>query len=270
MNSHDPQPGEPALAYQMLGDKSNPAIVFLHGFTGSGEDWSDLARPLAERYFLIIPDLPGHGQTRIDDPKFYTMGYSASLVIKLLDSLRVTGCHLAAYSMGGRLGIFLLSQFPDRFDRAILESTSPGLDNEKEREARRVHDETLAQSLTENGLRPFLDNWYKQPIFAAMRRYSERLGALIERRQNNDPHGLALSLRMMGTGTQPNLWPELPNIRHRLLFMVGEYDRKFRDIADRMGDLCPQAKVCTIADSGHNVHFEQPDAYRDALTSFLE
>jgi 2-succinyl-6-hydroxy-2,4-cyclohexadiene-1-carboxylate synthase len=241
----------------------------IHGFTGSGDDWRELAESLASDYFLILVDLPGHGRTRINNPEYFTMSRAASLVVGVMDGFGIKRCDLVAYSMGGRLGLFLLSRFSGRFRRAVLESASPGLGTEEERAARRRHDEALAASLTQNTLRVFLDNWYKQPIFEAMRRHSDRMAALVERRQGNDTRGLAVSLRMMGTGTQPNLWPELPNITHPILFITGEYDEKFVDIAGRMADLCPAAKVLTIADSGHTVHFEQPAAFHDAVRSFL-
>jgi 2-succinyl-6-hydroxy-2,4-cyclohexadiene-1-carboxylate synthase len=259
-----------SLAYVTIGEKTNPPVLLIHGFTGSGDDWRELAADLSSDYFVVLIDLPGHGRTRINDPKFFTMGYTASLLVKLLDSLGIDRSHLVGYSMGGRLGIFLLTEFPDRFLRAVLESTSAGLESEEDRAARRRRDETLAASLTDGSLRLFLDEWYRQPLFATMHRWRDRMAELTERRQNNDPRGLATSLRMMGTGVQPNLWPRLPNITHPVLFIAGENDDKFVDTARRMADLCPAGKVCTIADSGHNTHFEQPVAFREAVRSFLE
>ena len=40
-----------------------PTVVMLHGFTGSKENWYRMARGLRGRYRLILPDLPGWGQS---------------------------------------------------------------------------------------------------------------------------------------------------------------------------------------------------------------
>ena len=49
--------------YQTYGSPTRPALVLLHGFTGSHESWEALAVRWAARRFVIVPDLPGHGQT---------------------------------------------------------------------------------------------------------------------------------------------------------------------------------------------------------------
>ena len=40
-----------------------PTVVMLHGFTGSKENWYRIARALRGKYRLIMPDLPGWGQS---------------------------------------------------------------------------------------------------------------------------------------------------------------------------------------------------------------
>ena len=44
-------------------DADAPTIVMIHGFTGSKENWYPLARELGGRYRLLIPDLPGWGES---------------------------------------------------------------------------------------------------------------------------------------------------------------------------------------------------------------
>jgi len=40
-----------------------PTIVFVHGFTGMKENWYPVARLFKGRYRVVIPDLPGWGES---------------------------------------------------------------------------------------------------------------------------------------------------------------------------------------------------------------
>lgn len=47
----------------LLGDRSAPPLLFVHGFPISHEMWLPSADLLCERFFCIMPDLPGYGRT---------------------------------------------------------------------------------------------------------------------------------------------------------------------------------------------------------------
>jgi 2-succinyl-6-hydroxy-2,4-cyclohexadiene-1-carboxylate synthase len=115
----------------------------------------------------------------------------------------------------------------------------------------------------------FLAFWYDQPLFATLKGRPDLLTGLKQRRLNNDSEGLVASLRVLGTGQQPSFWNSLDKINMPLLLIVGEEDTKFTHIARQMGDLCPNAEVRIIPDTGHNVHLEQPEQFRCALRDFL-
>lgn len=62
---HERVVGDHRWAYvEVPADKPDaPTIVMLHGFTGSKENWYRMAHGLRGRYRMIIPDLPGWGQS---------------------------------------------------------------------------------------------------------------------------------------------------------------------------------------------------------------
>ena len=49
------------MAYRDIGD--GPALVLLHGFSGTGEAWNPLLEDLSAHFRLIVPDLRGHGRS---------------------------------------------------------------------------------------------------------------------------------------------------------------------------------------------------------------
>jgi pimeloyl-ACP methyl ester carboxylesterase len=132
------------------GDPAHPAVLFLHGFMGRREDWKPVVAALAEEYYCICPDLPGHGKNCLPGSGAgWEMAEAASGLMLLLNKYQIERCALVGYSMGGRLALYLAATYPKRFTRVVLESASPGLRTEEERAPRRQHDDNLADNIGE-------------------------------------------------------------------------------------------------------------------------
>jgi 2-succinyl-6-hydroxy-2,4-cyclohexadiene-1-carboxylate synthase len=251
------------------GTVGDPAILFLHGFLGSKHDWDNIRPAFENSFHTIAIDLPGHGETSVADDSLFRMENCAEGLVQWLDNAGVSRCHAVGYSMGGRLAFYLAINHPDRFASFVLESTSPGLKTIREREARRASDAELARKLETTELKSFLHDWYDQPLFESLRRDRQSFEQLLNRRLDNDPFGLAKSLRYMGTGTQPSLWERLLEILSPSLLIAGEEDRKYAGIGEEVCRLCPSAEMRIISHCGHNVHAEQPAGFIKAVKSFL-
>ena len=257
-----------------LGERSErPPVILLHGFTGSSAAWGDrILAGLASTRRVIAVDLPGHGLSRIPEGEpAPDMEETVCLVGECLEAHEVERADWIGYSMGGRVALAAAVLSPDRIRRLVLESASPGLEAEEEREARRAEDELLAASIEERGLERFVDQWMSLPLFETQQRLpADVLEVARERRLANDPRGLALALRGLGTGSQPNFWPDLPLVRHPTLLVTGGRDSKYEGIAERMGAALPDVRWATLASAGHTVHLEAPGAWLDAVTAFLD
>jgi pimeloyl-ACP methyl ester carboxylesterase/membrane protein DedA with SNARE-associated domain len=100
-----PAAAEPVfVAYRRFGAPDAPAIVLLHGSPGSVQDFASLARRLADRFDVIVPDLPGFGQSQRDVPDYSARAHAAALS-RLLESLAVERAHLVGFSMGGAVAL---------------------------------------------------------------------------------------------------------------------------------------------------------------------
>ena len=178
------------------------------------------------------------------------------------------GGSVVGYSLGGRLALQLAIEHPGLVSRAVIISASPGLADESTRRARRSEDEHRACRLETQGLEPFLDDWYRLPLFAPLRE-QPRFPEVLERRRRNDPRLLARSLRTMGTGSQRSLWGDLDGLRTPLLFLAGERDPKFTDLAFDMAALCPRAEAVVLRGRGHALVEEDPEAVAGETEAFL-
>ncbi|MEM8723843.1 MAG: 2-succinyl-6-hydroxy-2,4-cyclohexadiene-1-carboxylate synthase [Cyanobacteria bacterium P01_G01_bin.39] len=242
--------------YVLIGDRRQPVILLLHGFMGNCNDFSAVIEQLDDFCCLVV-DLPGHGQTEVKHDANYLMPDTAQAIITLLKYLAIKQCWLWGYSMGGRIALYLTIYFSQYFWGVILESTSPGLKTRSEREQRIQQDLKLAKRLESVELSQFIHQWYQNPLFSSFIQHPGYQQAFTNR-LNNNPFKLAKSLRMIGLGMQPSLWHCLSDIGIPMMFMVGALDCKFLMINRQMLDVCPQAKLGIIPNTGHNIHFENP------------
>jgi 2-succinyl-6-hydroxy-2,4-cyclohexadiene-1-carboxylate synthase len=178
------------------------------------------------------------------------------------------GGSVVGYSLGGRLALQLAVEHPNLVARAVIVSASPGIADEGARRARRGEDELRACRLEKQGLETFLDDWYRQPLFASLREHPRFLEVL-ERRRRNDPRLLARSLRTMGTGRQRSLWGDLDGLRTPLLFLAGERDPKFTALALDAVALCRHAEAAILRGRGHALVEEDPEAVVRETLRFL-
>ena len=98
-----------------------PVVVMVHGFTGSKENWYPLAHALGDRYRLLMPDLPGWGESqRIagQDYGFVAQGRRVAEFIRALSPNRPVV--LLGHSMGGGIAALVAADFPDEVARVGL------------------------------------------------------------------------------------------------------------------------------------------------------
>lgn len=109
------------------GEGKSEAILFLHGSGPGANSWSNwqFALPFfGEKYDSLAPDLLGFGQSAHPDPPPQGMVKWMKLwvdqMLSLLDTLCIEKAHLVGNSMGGAVALHLLTEQPDRFQKAVL------------------------------------------------------------------------------------------------------------------------------------------------------
>lgn len=253
------------------GNDDAPAVILLHGFTGDYTTWNSLCGALKDSFRVIAIDLLGHGKTDSPStPERYEMEHAANDIVQLMDLLRIDHAHLLGYSMGGRLALGVAARYPTRIKSLLLESSSPGLKAEGEKEARIRSDESLATRILEEGIDSFIDYWENIPLFQTQRKLPGPVQEKIrDQRLQNNPVGLANSLKGFGTGKQPSLWQYLDKQQIPVLLMCGSLDRKFCNISEEMDCLLPESTIIEFNQSGHTIHVEEPEKFDTIVKEFL-
>lgn len=260
------------LRYHVAEHGSGPeALLLVHGFTGNSASWAPVVDALAERFRVIAPDLIGHGETEApEDVARYEIDRAADDLIALLDEVGLTAVHCVGYSMGARLALHAALRHSSRVRTLTLESGSPGLATQAEREARVAADTALADRIEREGIEAFVAHWEALPLFASQAQLPGDVRARLHAaRLRNNPRGLANSLRGMGTGAQPSNWQALSTFERPTHLIVGALDAKFVAIADQMRAHQPNARRTIVPAAGHTVHLEQPSAWCEAVLSGL-
>ncbi|MCP4420856.1 MAG: 2-succinyl-6-hydroxy-2,4-cyclohexadiene-1-carboxylate synthase [Chloroflexi bacterium] len=252
-------------------NQAAPHLLLLHGFTGSSNSWVAHIPTFATHFSVITLDILGHGRSASPAaPNRYAMPQIANDIIALLNGLQIDRTGLLGYSMGGRLALYLACHYPHRFSHLILESSSPGLATEAEQIARRQRDGALADWIENEGIEAFVNRWEALPLWVSQKHLTDDVRQqLRQQRLQNNPVGLANSLRGMGTGAQPSLWQQLPMLELPALLLAGALDGKFVTINEQMGALLPNGRLQIIPNAGHTVHLERPERFETAVIEFL-
>ena len=109
-----------------LGQPSDaPAVVLLHGLLNSGASWYGVAPRLAIDRRVLIPDLPGHGESGRPDSG-YELGWYAHVIARWLETVGIEKADVVGHSFGGGIAQMLLLECPERIHRLVL-AASGGL-----------------------------------------------------------------------------------------------------------------------------------------------
>ncbi|QNK89229.1 2-succinyl-6-hydroxy-2,4-cyclohexadiene-1-carboxylate synthase [Sporosarcina sp. resist] len=256
---------------EIQGGENLPVIVFLHGFTGSTTSWREITKLLKGNYQTIAVDLTGHGKSTIpEDIGRYSMDQQVEDLEELFTELSLDQFILVGYSMGGRIALAYTVRHPMRVSSLILESSSPGLKTEVEREERQAADRRLADRITRDGLPAFIDFWGNIPLFASQKTLSEEKQlAVRNERLSQSEIGLANSLRGIGTGSQASYWKSLGTVNLPVLLITGKLDTKFVNISREMQRDFPNVRHETIEHAGHAIHVEKPATFATMIEEHI-
>jgi 2-succinyl-6-hydroxy-2,4-cyclohexadiene-1-carboxylate synthase len=260
------------VQYEVRTGGDGPAILFIHGFTGRGADWSPIL-PAVHRFghATVVVDLLGHGRSDAPaDPARHAIERQAVDLATILRRLEATPAVVVGYSLGARVALRLAVAERDVVAGLFLESPSAGIADPDERAARRAADHELAARMEHDGLEAFLRAWEANPLFAGEHRLSALRRDRIHRaRARNTVAGLAASLRGAGQGAMEPLHDRLRSITVPTLVVAGALDPAGSARARLVADGIPTADILTLPQRGHAPHREAPAAFGRLLIDQL-
>jgi len=110
--------------YRTAGDPKHPAVLLLHGFPASSHMFRDLIPVLADRYYVVAPDLPGFGFTDAPDRnRFkYSFEHLAEVIDRFTEVLKLNRYAIYVFDYGAPIGFRLALRHPERITAVISQN----------------------------------------------------------------------------------------------------------------------------------------------------
>ncbi len=105
--------GDIDWAYSEGGPAGKPTLMLVHGLAGSRDNWNRVARYLTPYYHVIIPDLPGQGDSKVPNDFDYSLPNLTEKLRRFAEAIKVeNGLNIAGHSMGGSISLLYAAQYP--------------------------------------------------------------------------------------------------------------------------------------------------------------
>ena len=113
------------LNYEASGQ--GKAVVCVHGYTGSSQDWVEQISALSPNYRIVALDLRGHGRSEAPSKaEQYSVPIFANDVLALLKALNIKKCCLIGHSLGGFIALQFALEHSEMLSALVLVGTGSG------------------------------------------------------------------------------------------------------------------------------------------------
>lgn len=113
--------------FAVLSKGTGPAILLLHGYPETRTAWHRIAPELAETHTVIVPDLPGYGQSRVKNSAT-NMGSKRAMAKSLHEMMRALGHDkftVIGHDRGGRVAYRMALDFPQNITALVSVTVVP-------------------------------------------------------------------------------------------------------------------------------------------------
>ena len=239
---------------------NKPPLIFLHGLTGNGSCWSEVAQVLEEDYDIIMPDARGHGKSSAPG-----LGYRyedhASDIEGLIEALQLSSPTLIGHSMGGMTAALVASRNP-RLLRCLILADPTFLSPEGQREVR--EGDVIEQH------RRYLNFTMDALMAEARMRHPGRSSDTIEL--------IARARLQTSMGAFAVLNPPTPDylkvvsaiVVPTLLVIGGPAGVVSPEVAADLQRVIPRLQVEQIPEAGHGLHYDQPGRFAFVVKAFVQ
>src|SRR5580693_8183805 len=208
--------GDAEIVYRVLGE--GPPVVLLHPFPANHEFWLPVARALATRYRVILPDLRGHGDSGVGDGPA-TMAKHASDIASVMDDADIGRAPLIGVSIGGYALFEFWRRNRGRVAALGLCNTKAPADTPEARAGRLQ----AANDVVERGTEPFFESMVPKLLAKSTRETRPDLvGGALRMMRKMSPEDVAQVQR--GMAARPDSIATLKTINVPTILVTGEED----------------------------------------------
>jgi pimeloyl-ACP methyl ester carboxylesterase len=249
------------IVYRVYGN--GKPVMLVHGFGETGDVWQTQVDFLKDSFQLIVPDLPGSGQSEmIDDMSIEGM---AEVVKTILEAEAAKKVAMIGHSMGGYITLAFAEKYPGYLNSFGLFHSTTFADTEEKKAARRKGIEFTREHGAYDFLKSTIPNLFSEQSKSTMRSAVEHL---IAKGKYFRPEAIIAYYEAMIS--RPDRTAILKNTKLPVLFIIGE-----NDITIPMQDMLKQSHlpgksfIHILHQSAHLGMLEEPEKANTALKEFL-
>lgn len=247
------------LNYAEQGDPTGQPVILLHGYTDSWFSWSRVLPLFPATWRVYALDQRGHGDS--DRPEAgYAMADLAADVVAFMDAKRIRRATIVGHSMGGMVAQQVAARAPGRVSRLVLVAT---IGSAKEINGAAEFEQAvmaLADPVPEEFAREFQVSTIHRPLPPE---FVHRAVVESLRLPARVWHGLMAGMMAMPPA-------DLSGARYPTLILLGDRDAIFpREAVERLQARIPGARLVVYPETGHAVHWEQPERFAEDLRDFM-
>ena len=260
------------LHYLDWGTPGKPPMVLLHGLRGHAHSWDDVSQAMCRDFRVLALDQRGRGDSEwAKDGDYTTNAYVADLD-GFIRELGLESFILVGHSMGGRNSLAFAGRYPEKLQRLVIVDIGPDRDPRGIERIRREIVELPEEFDSFEAVVEYMKGDGHRVAEAVLRRRLQYMTRALPNGKVGWRYDLAIrEERRRGSGAPDGeLWPVLGNITCPTLIVRGaESDLLSREVAQRMVETMPDAKLVEIPRAGHMVFEDNPDDFLEALQGFL-
>lgn len=232
------------------------AVLLLHGVGLRAEAWNAQIDALAEKFDVIAPDMPGHGESTPLEKATALADYSDRVAVAIDRPVWVAG-----HSMGALIALDLAVRYPDRV-RGVAALNAIFRRSDKAAAAVRARAGSLDGVSPVDPSEP-LSRWFgdvASPEAAACRTW---LGSV-------DPAGYRTAYTVFAHDAGPSD-AELLSLKRPSLFMTGAAEPNSTPaMSEAMARLAPQGRALVVEGAAHMMPMTHPGRVTEALSALFE
>ena len=249
-------------------------LVLVHGFNGFGLTWNRIAPALCRQRRLVAPELRGHGESGWDPTARYRAERYVADLVAVVDHFGLARFDLLGHSLGSLIAVVFAARYPQRVSRLILDDASPRPAEFLARQAHQAIEPPLTFPSWSAAAATARPEWAELPEDVIRYRLRHRLATRPDGTigWRNDLAGLFAARRAaIDPLFAEGQWELLASLRGPTLLIRGERSAVVRpEVAERMVATSPGMRLFVLPEAGHYGHREQPGAYAEAVSAFLE
>jgi pimeloyl-ACP methyl ester carboxylesterase len=263
-------PDGETLAYIDMGDRGDPPVVLIHGYTDNARDWVPMLPYLSKHDRLILVDIRGHGQSSKPECCYSRLDFAYDIKL-LLDGLGVRKADIVGHSLGSIIAQTFAEYWPERTAHVVLISSTGGFPPDLPKKPAQFDFAAEIRKLKEpiDADSPFMIAWWDSPT---------PVDPDFIRRQRKDAAGIPLRVwlavldeALPADNAFADLQATLPRLKAPTLLIWGSKDPIMEEeVRQSLRKGLPNAKVKIFEGLGHNPFWEDPQGVAKSINAFLD